>query len=357
MDKIAKFTPRLLHFLAYLSILAGFVGMLFIFYFLIRGTLQLIFVPQAIPAVAPVLPGIKVLPGLPVLSFWHWIISIFIVAVVHEFSHGVFARLHNINIKSSGFAFLGPILAAFVEPDEKELAKKTKKAQLAVFSAGPFSNVIMALIFIVIMNFIAMPIYNSVYEANGIKVGKTIEDYPAHEQNIQAPFIIKSINNLKTLDFNDFINSTKNLKPGDTIYLETDKGNYTLIASSNPENKSKAFIGITNFDPEVKLRNNIKEKYGEKLPKVYSWIHMLIFWLIIVNLGVGLFNLLPLGPIDGGRMFFTALLAIFKNAEKAKKIWSLISLFCLLLIFINLVPYLWKLLLFIIKPFILFFGI
>lgn len=357
MDKISRLFPLLLKILSYVSITIGFIGMVAIFYILIKGTIQLIFVPQAVPAVAPVLPGIKILPGLPVLSFWHWIITIFVVAVVHEFSHGVYSRFYGVKIKSSGFAFLGPILAAFVEPDEKELAKKSKKAQLAVFSAGPFSNIVLGLIFVLIMNFIALPIYNSVYESNGIKVGKTIEGYPAHEQKIPVPFIIKSINNMPTLDFNQFANATKNLKPGDEINLETDKGNYKLTASSNPENKSKPYIGITSFDLEVKIRGNIKEKYGTRLPKAYSWIHLLIFWFIIVNFGVGLFNLLPLGPIDGGRMFFVAMLGIFKHTEKAKKIWSLISLFCLLLIFINLAPYLWKLVLFLFKPLMLILGV
>ena len=43
-----------------------------------------------------------------------------IVAIPHEFAHGIFARLNNLRVKSSGFALFGPILAAFVEPDEKD---------------------------------------------------------------------------------------------------------------------------------------------------------------------------------------------------------------------------------------------
>ena len=61
--------------------------------------------------------------GVFYVPFFYWIISIFVIAVVHEFSHGLIARANNIKVKSSGFAFLAllvPIIpAAFVEPDEK----------------------------------------------------------------------------------------------------------------------------------------------------------------------------------------------------------------------------------------------
>ena len=97
MDKIGNVFRKPLRILAYLSILVGFAVMFFIVYWLIKGTIALLLIPDAAPAVAPVLPGIKV-PGLPTLGFWHWIIAIFIVAVVHEMSHGVLARVFKIKL-------------------------------------------------------------------------------------------------------------------------------------------------------------------------------------------------------------------------------------------------------------------
>ena len=351
MDKISKISPRFLNFLGILSIITGFVGMIFIFYWLLKGTIDLLLVPNAVPAVAPVLPGIKVLPGLPILSFWHWIIAIFFVAIVHEFSHGIFARLYNTKIKSSGFAFLGPILAAFVEPDEKQLAKKSKKAQLSVFSVGPFSNIIFGLIFMLILSYISAPIYASVYTENGIVVNKFITGYPAEKSGLKVPFIIKGVNNIETLSLKSFLNITKDINPGDKIILNTNQGDFKIKTVENPENKTKAFVGISEFGIDTKIKENIALKYGTFIPKTIAWTNLLIFWLFAVNIGVGLFNLLPLGPIDGGRMFYTALFYFTDNPNKVKKVWSLVTFFILLLIFINLVPYLWKLLLFILKPF------
>ncbi len=355
MERIARIFPRFLKVLGVMGVITGFAGMAFIFYFLIKGTFDLLFVPEAAPAVAPVLPGIKVIPGLPILSFWHWIIAIFVVAVVHEFSHGIFARLYNTHVKSSGIALFGPILGAFVEPEEKELAKKSTTAQLSVFAAGPFSNMLLGALFLLLFNVAATPLYNAIYMADGITVNELLENYPAAQLGITTPFVIRGINNQETLNLSSFLEHTKDIHPRDTLLLHTDKGDFEVTTVENPDNKSRAFIGISGLEVNKKVKPSIAEKYGTALPAAYTWFHMLIFWLVIVNFGVGLFNLLPLGPVDGGRMFFSGMRALFQE-QKAKKIWMFATFICLGLIIINLAPYLWKLVVFIFKPLLFILG-
>ena len=114
---------------------------------------------------------------------------------------------------------------------------------------------------------------------------------------------------------------------------------------------------MADFSLKAEPRLSIVEKYGSFLPSFVEWTNMLVFWLVVMNFGIGLFNLLPLGPIDGGRMFLTGMLGIFKNEKTAKKVWGFVSFFCLLLIFVNLAPYLWKLVLFMLKPFTLLLAL
>ncbi len=351
MDKIAKAFPKILRVLSYVSIFIGFTGMGYIFYVLIKGTFSLFFVPTAIPAVAPVLPGIKI-PGAPVLSFFHWIIAIFVVAVVHEFSHGVFARLYDLKVKSSGFAFLGPILAAFVEPDEKHLAKAKSKEQLSVFSAGPFSNFVFGILFFLVFSFATGPIEARMIDADGIIVNQVMEGFPAEKIGLKAPFVIKSINGEEVLNFVNFSRVVSGIKPGEEIALTTDKGSFEIITVKNPENESKGFIGISGFDQKTRINESFEKKYGDNVYGVLHWINLLVVWLFIINIGIGLFNLLPLGPVDGGRMFFVVALSVFKDRKKAQKVWNVVSMFCLLLIVINMLPWLSKLVMFLLKPFI-----
>ena len=349
MDRLANIAPRFTNVLGHIGTVVGFAGMAVIFYFLTKGTVDLLLIPDAAPAVAPVLPGIRV-PGLPVLSFWHWILGIFFVATVHEFSHGIWARLYKLKVKSSGVLFFGPILGAFVEPDEKQMAKISKPKQLAIFSAGPFSNIIFGFVFLLLINFATGPFYNGLYDGVGIQINEITDGFPAADAGIEAPIVLTAINGVPTISFDSFVNATKEIAPNMPIKLSTDKGEFDFITATNPDNASRGFIGVADFSLKREIKDGIVEKYGAWFPAVFTWIHMLIFWLVIINFGIGLFNLLPLGPIDGGRMFLTAMEGIFKDKKRAHKVWAFVSFFCLLLIFINLAPYLWQLLLWLLKP-------
>ncbi|MEK6841411.1 MAG: site-2 protease family protein, partial [Nanoarchaeota archaeon] len=329
MDKYSKIAPKFLTFLGYLGILVSFLGMIFIFYILIKGTYSLIFIPESQPVLAPVLPGISI-PGLPTLSFWHWIIAIFIVAAIHEFSHGIYARLYNLNIKSSGFAFLGPILAAFVEPDEKALSKKNKKQQLSILSAGPFSNIMFAIIILLFFNFIFLPLQNNLFVSDGITLVNVEENSPADLAQLKPSLIIKEIDNQKITDSKQLVDLIRNSN-GKDLKIITDKGEF-IVKPIKKEDKYYIGISVTN---NVKTRESVP---GFVLP-LTKWFNMLFFWIWIISLGIGLFNLLPIGPIiDGGRMFYIAMLSLFNN-KKAMKLFKAMTIFCLILIIINLLPY------------------
>ncbi len=68
---------------------------------------------------------------------------------------------------------------------------------------------------------------------------------------------------------------------------------------------------------------------------VILWFKDLIYWLALLNLGVGLFNLVPIGPIDGGRMFQIALEKFMKQ-KKAVKIWKAVSYGLLVIVASNI---------------------
>jgi len=354
MDRIAGIKPKVTKTIGYVGVVVGFVGMGFILYTLVQGAYQTAFVPTAAPTIAPVLPGIKI-PGAPELSFWHWIIAILVTAGIHEFSHGVFARLFQIKIKSSGFALLGPILAAFVEPEEENLKKLEHKKQLAIFAGGPFANIILGIIFLLILNFITGPLQLSMIEPGGIIVNEIKQGYPADLAGMKPPFTIEEINGENTLNEENFTRAVEGIKPGQEISIKTEKGSYKIKTVENPDNASKGFIGIAGFEQKIGVKKSFEERYGTFLPKSLMWINLLVIWLFIINVGIGLFNLLPLGPVDGGRMFYVAALSIFKDEKKAMKIWSIVSVACLLIIIINLLPWLIKLFSFVSGIFLGFF--
>jgi len=346
MDRLAKKQTRLLKFLAYVGIVVGFFGMISMFVLLIKATFDLLFVPDSLPALAPVLPGIKIAPGLPTLSFLHWIISLFIIAIVHEFSHGVITRVYNIKIKSSGFAFLGPIPAAFVEPNEKKMEKSSTKTQLSILAAGSFSNILLALLFVLIL-FSVTPFTDSLLEGKGVMVSQVVEKGPLGYSGIQKGENITKIDDVKVGTINEFFDELSKKKPGQEIILQTDKGTSKVILGEQPKellksNKSIGYLGAGISPLRIEYNEAADDKYGKTLLDLIFWLRQLFFWIWVISLGVGLFNLLPLGPVDGGRMFVLGMMT-FMSKEKAMKAWKIITIFLFSLLVINLLPWLMKL--------------
>ncbi len=344
MDKMGRAMPRFWKFLGVISVISGFAGMAAIMYMLVRGLITLIAQPAAAPTLGLVLPGVKI-PGAPIfVPFWYGIISIFVVAVIHEFFHGVYSRVHNVNVKSSGIAFLGPILAAFVEPEEEELKKRSKLAQLSVFSAGPFSNLLTAGILMLIIIFIAVPFTNTLVDIKGVQIASVEKDFPFYNAGAKSGEIIEQINNAAITDVNAFTNTMKGIKPGETISIKTNRTIYNIVAVAHPSIEGKGYVGVLVSAGEVVIKDSVKSKYGSFLPNSMLWIGRLLVWIFVLSLGIGLVNLLPLGPIDGGRMFYLAAIHFIKDEKKTMKLFGYVSVLCLVLVILNLTfPYLRKL--------------
>jgi membrane-associated protease RseP (regulator of RpoE activity) len=352
MDYIAKKFPRLVRGLSYIGIVTGFFGMAFILYFLVKETIKLVFVPGTPSALAPVLPGIEI-PGAPALSFWHWVITIFVAAVVHEFAHGVVSRAINVPIKSSGFAFMGPLLAAFVEPEEHVLEKKSTWGKLGVFAAGPFSNIILGIIVLLFVLCVFSPFLGLIYDSNGINVGTMAEDEAMSQSGIEVPFTITSINGEEVLSLEEFLKETKEIKPGDEVVVGTDRGEYNVVVGEHPDDSSIGYFGILGLEENIVLKENFE--FLDPIDGMFEWLQLLLMWLFMISIGVGLFNLLPLGPVDGGRMFHSLCLVFF-NEKVSKILLNIISFACLALIIINMIPWIEKLLGFIWNVALMFVG-
>ena len=63
----------------------------------------------------------------------------------------------------------------------------------------------------------------------------------------------------------------------------------------------------------------------------------------MANLGVGLFNLLPITILDGGRMFYLLLFSITKDEKKSMKTWKIVSTVLFVIILLLLMPQFYEL--------------
>lgn len=394
MDRISRRYSKILNFSKYIIIATGYLLMIVMLYLFSSSFWQYItnakiFEAIKAPPIAPLIPYFPKLFGMqsyfPDFYFVDFIVAISIVAIVHEFSHGIFMQLFKIRIKSTGFAFLGPILGAFVEQDEKQMEKKPKIQQMTVLSAGVFANLVTGIIFFIIMVLFFFAAYHpagyifntysltainktdikSIQEING-NLTEIIADKayyldnelklqlsPDFKENLSYLFVyegpavkaqlsgaIIEMNGQKIQSKEDLQSFMATTKPGDKVLVKTKENGivkenllvleknpnsnigYLGVGSYYPNTKSifgKIFLIVTKFkDPNILYEANFN--FG-----ITDFIYYLFWWIVIINMLVALFNMLPLGILDGGKFFYLTIFGITRSEKIAKKSFKFIT--------------------------------
>lgn len=268
-------------------------------------------------------------PGLLIMPWWIWVVCIFVVMVSHEFSHGIASRLGKVRIKSLGWLMLLVLPGAFVEPDEKQLNKKNLKIRLRVYAAGSFANIIVGLIAFLLGFLLIFTATNTIMEADGITYNALIIGYPMEKAN--ATGSILSINNVSIKSSQTLQEILANTPPGTAITVGTTTGNYTITTVSRPDNGTGSFIGISGpYGTYYKIK-----EFAQPIFPFFSGLINLIQWIFVLNIGIGMINLLPLKPLDGGLIIESILWRYLSKSATAKIIKTL-SLSMMFLLLFNL---------------------
>ncbi len=144
------------------------------------------YMATAIPAEhAPQAEEILVIPGInPFIPVGYGILSLAVGIIVHEFSHGILSRVADVDIKSLGLIFLVVPLGAFVEPDEDQIEKTERIKRDRMFAAGATSNIILAIVLVLIFSTLFMGSVSA--EEDGVMIRRIYEGTPAAETDMQS---------------------------------------------------------------------------------------------------------------------------------------------------------------------------
>ena len=304
------------------------------------------------PQGALLIPGLN--PFLPIIYGW---IAIFVGIVTHELSHGVIARNLNIPVKSAGLLFLVILpIGAFVEVDDQKMDNISFKKSGRIIAAGSGSNLFVALVSLLLLVSVVSTMEPI---ADGIPVGQILVDSPAQSAGILPGDIITHFNYNLTPDSDTFRSYLFTSSPGDkitvTVQRKTQQLNYDLVLIENPNDSTKPFIGIgqlpvdlysvlnqyqqglsvsprlliylsfpTDSSFGIPFSSSMQYFYTSSLGDSYLILSNLFFWIWFINFNLGVFNALPLGPLDGGQAFKRGLNSIAKNKLSVNKI-NLIS--------------------------------
>jgi membrane-associated protease RseP (regulator of RpoE activity) len=283
--------------------------------------------------VSLIIPGVQV-PGSPIfVPFSYGILALITVIVVHEFGHGIIARMEKIRIKSIGVGILAIIPMAFVEPNEEDIEKSSRLSKLRVFSAGSIFNFGFAAIALLLFYILSLFIIPIAFDSS-MEIMSVVPNSPSAGV-LQPGMIIQNINGYKITDLNSFNKATGSVKVGDLVTFQTNEGTFTVKAGPNPSNPKMHFFGISsqfNLYP----KNGTTKTFGSTLPWILIDLTTLLQWIFVLNFGIGSFNLLPIGPLDGGQIF-RELLSYVTGQNVVKTITNFMSIFSIALIVINVV--------------------
>jgi len=401
IDWTAKKFEKILKPLQYLIVASGYLLMAFMIWFLIKFSwfyltspvaARALKVPVLIPLI-PYLPALFKLDFLPPFYFTYWIIIIAIIAIPHEFAHGIFARLNKIKVHSTGFGFLGPFLAAFVEPDEKEMEKASKFSQLSILASGTFANVLITIFFGILLwlffisSFTAAGVSFSTYSTvalntsdisildsepndlglieirasglsfftnpdtlqqtqdRGIEYVIAFEDTPAYNARIIGA--ITEIDGISITSQADLSGTILSHSPGDQVEIKTINTDTKEINTYDIEfadRGGRAYLGVGTI--LLPSSNGIMGKFytvlaGIKNPIVYYestigdygvFIYDFLWWAVIVSLSVALVNMIPVGIFDGGKFFLLTVWSLTGSRKAGEKAFMISTWLILILV-------------------------
>ncbi len=284
------------------------------YYFLKVSLTTLLTRITAVPAVSlvlPEVPGVRYpFPAILEVPLPYWIVSVFILVVFHELSHAFVAVAENVRIKSLGLFVFLIFPGAFVEPDERTLEKSRLTSRLKVYAAGSFAN-FLVVVFVTILTIILLNLLSAYLSPAGLKI-EVIPDTPAEHAGLKGDIV--KVNGKDVRRIEDWVISMSNVTPGECVIIETTEGIFNVTTAPHPKNSSIPYVGFRYLGNRI-IAKGSGEEVSPTTVRILEWFFGfpllssvklrlgLVDWIVILNLGVGCFNLLPIKPLDGGRMW------------------------------------------------------
>jgi membrane-associated protease RseP (regulator of RpoE activity) len=258
-----------------------------------------------------------VIPGVTI-PFWHGIIGLITVLVIHEFSHGIIAKSEDVPIKNLGAVFFTIIpIGAFVEPDEDTLKAKSRISKLRVYSAGSFGNIVLALLALT-----AWILFSAqVFDPHSLQIVNVAPGSPA-DGVLERGMLILEIEGQDIRSPEDFITATREIEAGQDVSIRTDRGSYIIKAASREKHPTRGYIGI---QVHSAVKRGVSKYVGLG---VLLFISGTLQWIFYLNQGIGLINLAPLHfgvAATDGHHILKEIISQFIGEATAEKITLFIS--------------------------------
>ncbi len=369
IDRIAKAAPRFWNVYGWTGVLFGLMTIPFILWNVLLSFQMMFQSGGSSGGPSLIAPGLSaettLQSGISFIPVEYWLIGIGVLMVVHEMSHGIVARAEDMEINSVGWIVMGIIPGAFVEPkgedmlpggddedseeeeddseesdededsssDESEESEEGRsggpwhqgswQSQLKVLAAGSFANYVTA------VAFAAVALMMFVNVAQPVGVTYTAQDNLSAQQAGMNNGTIYGLEGERIRYTGQLQQISEDFEPNQTVMVNTSEGEFNVTLG---ERNGSAYMGILMrnndglmpaFFDMIQDNREIKPAY-EGLESVVSWTLSMLQTVALLNVLIGMFNLLPVKPLDGGQMVSTIVDEIYPDAESAVNAFSLL---------------------------------
>ena len=320
--------------------------------------------------------SIFLIPGInPYLPWTYALVSLIITIVIHEAGHGIVARVHNVKIESTGIVlFLIIPIGAFVNIERHELEKTPLKYKSAILTAGPLNNMIVAALsllglYLVVSSLSPLPVSEG--QEIGLQISGVNKNSLAEKVGLTEGSVIQTISGQNVRSVED-LRKVLQSNLGKTIeIIWYDKGKHLdrdYIALPRSVEENKGILGVTlnnpiSSDPKVVLdryksmganwlmpptiqqgivpySDLMAHKYDSSIfGTSFPIVANMLFWLWFINFNVGIFNALPIGPLDGGQWYGSLIASRTKEKTGIAINNLLTSLMVLVVLMAIILPY------------------
>ena len=174
----------------------GNFSIVLVFFFMGLVSLILLWeVPLALRVPASEAPGPEYIVGIPginpLIPIGYGILALAIAILVHEVAHGILTRVAKVTVKSAGLLLFVIPIGAFVEPDDDQLKQISRRKRIRMYSVGPATNLLLALVCAAIFSAGFMSSVQPVEP--GVIVTEVVKGYPADNASIPVYSLITDI--------------------------------------------------------------------------------------------------------------------------------------------------------------------
>jgi hypothetical protein len=317
--------PRLIRTFSDISIVLGFLLMLYVIWFLANNLINFFKVSPEFAPLTLLIPGVTVISPriLPYV-----LTALPVILVSHEVMHGLVARAEKVRIRSGGVGVALLFILGFVEPDEEGFKAAKPRTKARILAAGSGANMLVLLLLTPLLLgtptmvgappfplLLPEPVRDAFYEPQGALILGLDASRGMGLAGGRVGDIIISVQGVEVRRDTDL--RRLSLTPGEQVAVRVLRGDQQLellvTVEASPEDPRRGLLYIhpfTRYQPRF---------YRIPMP---IELHNALFWVWLLSWAVGLFNMLPMKPLDGHGLLASTLEALVRSPTRERLLWA-----------------------------------